>query len=151
MKIEFVMMADAAQAVGGKLFVLGGGWNVHRSGNYPSPIQFSVALSILVPWNEAGVRHSMTVTISDEGGIPIVPAVNGQFEVGKSGDVPPGAMQRALIAVNFVIALPRPGKYTVSATAGSARSERVWFDAIFVGQKVELMPAQADADSERGN
>src|SRR5579859_3451646 len=28
MKIEYALLADAAQAVGGKVFVLGGGWNL---------------------------------------------------------------------------------------------------------------------------
>jgi hypothetical protein len=148
-KIEFLMVADAAQAVAGKLSVLGGAWNVHRSGNFPSPIQFSVALSILVPWNQAGIRHPMSITVADEGGIPIVPPINGQFEVGKSAEIPAGTMQRALVAVNLVLTLPRPGKYTVSATAGDSRNERIWFDAIFVGQKVSL--TTEDNPEERGN
>ena len=137
MKIEFLILADAAQVADGKLYLLGGGWSLHRSGNYPSQIQFAVALSILVPWNEAGTRHPTTLTIADEAGVPIVPELNGQIEVAKSDQIPQGTAQRALVAINFNIALPRPGRYVVSASAGSSMAQTK-FDAIFAGKKVEL-------------
>ncbi len=151
MKIEFLMLADAAQVADGKLFTLGGAWSVHRSGNFPSPIQFAVCLSILVPWNEAGTRHPVTLTIADEGGVPIIPPLNGQFEVGKSPEVAEDTTQRSLLAINLNIAIPRPGKYAVLATAGSSKAE-TQFDAIFVGKKVQLTPGQNPLDgAERGN
>src|SRR5260370_39611657 len=40
MKIEYALLADAAQAVGGKGFVLGGGWDLFRAASYPAPVQF---------------------------------------------------------------------------------------------------------------
>ena len=46
MKIEYALLADAAQAVGGKVFVLGGGWNLFRSASYPAPVQFAVAIGL---------------------------------------------------------------------------------------------------------
>jgi hypothetical protein len=147
MKIEFLILADAAQVVGGKLFMLGGAWNLHRSGNYPSQFQFSVALSILVPWNEAGIRHPFTLTIADDAVLPVMPKIQGQFEVGKSGQIPEGTAQRALVSVNITMAVPRPGKYIVYATAGSSKVDTT-FDAIFIGQKVEFT---AEGSSEKGN
>jgi hypothetical protein len=147
MKIEFLILADSAQVVGGKLFMLGGAWNLHRSGNYPSQFQFSVALSILVPWNEAGIRHPFTLTIADDAGVPVIPQIQGQFEVGKSGQIPEGTAQRALVSVNITMAVPHPGKYIVSSTAGSSKVDTS-FDAIFIGQKVEFTP---EGSSEKGN
>ena len=147
MKIEFLILADSAQVVGGKLFMLGGAWNLHRSGNYPSQFQFSVALSILVPWNEAGIRHPFTLTIADDAGVPVIPQIQGQFEVGKSGQIPEGTAQRALVSVNITMAVPHPGKYIVSSTAGSSKVDTS-FEAIFIGQKVELA---SESPSEKGN
>jgi len=146
MKIEFLILADAAQVVGGKLFMLGGAWNLHRSGNYPSQFQFSVALSILVPWNEAGIRHPFTLTIADDAGVPVIPQIQGQFEVGKE-QIPEGTTQRALVSVNIAMAVPHPGRYIVSSTAGASKVDTT-FDAIFIGQKVALAP---ETSSEKGN
>ena len=147
MKIEFLILADAAQVVGGKLFMLGGAWNLHRSGNFPSQFQFSIALSVLVAWDEAGMAHPFTLTIADDAGIPVVPQIQGQFEVGRSEQIPKGTTQRALVSVNVMMAVPRPGKYIVSATAGTSKVDTS-FDAIFVGQKVELT---SESSSEKGN
>ncbi len=147
-KIEFLILADSAQVADGKLFLLGGGWSLHRSGNFPSQIQFAIGLSVLVPWNEAGIRYPSTLTIADDAGVPIVPPLNGQIEVGKSDQIPNGMTQRALFAVNFNIALPRPGRYVVSATAGSSKTETI-FEAMFVGKKVDFTPETGPL--ERGN
>ncbi len=142
MKIEFLILADAAQVADGKLFLLGGGFTFHRSGNFPSQMQFAVALSIQVPWNEAGIRYPTTLTIADEAGVPIVPVLQGQFEVAKSDQIPQGTTQRAMIAVNFNLQIPRPGRYTVSASAGSSTAETS-FDAIFVGAKAPFTPPKS--------
>ncbi len=140
MKLEFLVVADAAQVADGKLFMLGGGWMFHRAASYPAPAQFGVAVSILVPWNEAGIRYPSTLTIADEAGVPIIPTLNGHFEVGKSEQVPEGTMQRALVAVNFVaIQIPRPGRYVIAATAGTSKIETS-FESVFVGKRVELTP-----------
>jgi hypothetical protein len=147
MKIEFLILSDSAQVVGGKLFMLGGAWNLHRSGNYPSQFQFSIALSVMVPWDEAGIRHPFTLTIADDAGVPVIPQIQGQFEVGKSDQIPNETTQHALVSVNIAMVVPRPGRYIVSATAGSSKVATT-FDAIFIGQKVDLAP---DPIPEKGN
>jgi hypothetical protein len=147
MKIEFLILADSAQVVGGKLFMLGGAWNLHRSGNYPSQFQFSIALSIIVPWDEAGVRHPFTLTIADDAGVPVIPQIQGQFEVGKSDQIPNETAQRALVSVNLTMAVPHPGRYIVSATAGASKVDTT-FDAIFIGQKIAITP---EPSTEKGN
>jgi hypothetical protein len=147
MKIEFLILSDASQVVGGKLFMLGGAWNLHRSGNYPSQFQFSIALSILVPWDEAGIRHQFTLTIADDAGVPVIPQIQGHFEVGKSDQIPKEITQRALVSANITMAVPRPGRYIVSATAGASKVDTT-FDAIFIGQKIALTP---ESSREKGN
>ena len=57
MKIDYAVLADAAQAVGGKIFILGGGWNVFRSAIYPAPVQLAVAVGLGFAGNEVGGRH----------------------------------------------------------------------------------------------
>ena len=148
MKIEFLIMADAAQVVGGKLYMLGGGWTAHRAGNFPSPAQFAICISILVPSNETGIKYPLNITIADEAGVPIALPLNGQFEVGRPPDMPTGTMHRGLFAMNMGMPIPRPGKYVVSAAVGSSKAEVV-FDAVFVGTRTEF-PSVSEPD-EKGN
>src|SRR5712692_6126152 len=54
-----MLLADAAQAVNGKLYILGGGWSV--TGPAPSPS--AIALKIEVPWDEANTRHKLTLDL----------------------------------------------------------------------------------------
>src|SRR5579862_1076406 len=98
MKVEFVILSDAAQVASGKLFLLGGGWSTWRSGVYPAPIQIGIAISILVDWNETGTRYPITVTIADDAGVPVVPPVKGQFEVGRQPDVAKDSIHKVVLA-----------------------------------------------------
>ena len=139
MQVEFVMLADAAQVVGGKLYLLGGAWNVYRATAFPTQAPIALVASILVDRTEAGSRHAVRLTVADEAGIPIIPALDWNLEVSRPEDVDPATPQRSLLAVNTGIQLPRAGRYTFTVTAGSG-TRSVWFDAIFVGTRVEPAP-----------
>src|SRR5262245_4071884 len=136
MQVEFVMLADSAQVVGGKLYVLGGAWNLYRAAAFPTQAPIALVASILVDRSEAGGRHAGRLTVADEAGIPIVPTLDWTVEVGKPEGSDPAVPQRSLLAVNTGIQLPRAGRYSFTVSAGTA-SRSVWFDAIFVGTKVE--------------
>ena len=76
MRVEYVMVADAAQVVGGKLYVLGGGWNQYRATAFPVPMTVSIVTSILVDSPETGHPIVVSLTVADEAGIPIVPEIH---------------------------------------------------------------------------
>ncbi len=134
MKTEFLILADAAQVANGKLFILGGGWTLYRSAVYPAQVQLALGIGILIEWSEAGIRHPVTITMADEGGVLVMPELRGQVEAGKPEELGAGVTQRALLAVNAGLVIPRPGRYVVAATAGASRAE-VCFEAVFVSQK----------------
>ncbi|WP_424669974.1 DUF6941 family protein [Candidatus Binatus sp.] len=151
MKVEFLVLADAVEVADGKLFVLGGGWTVWRSGVYPGQALLGIGGSILVESNEAGTNtaYPLNITIADEAGIPIVPPLKAHFQVGKNLEAPNGASQRVPFAFNAGVRIPRAGRYFINALAGSTSRAQVFFDAIFVGIKVDLTPSTPSA--ERGN
>ncbi len=152
MKIDYAVLADAAQAVGGKIFILGGGWNVFRSPNFPAPAQFAVALGLGFAGNEIGVMCPIKIVIADEAGVPIVPELNGQIETGQlAPDLPAGLPVKVPVAWNINLALPRPGRYAIIVTAGSSQVD-LSFNAVFVGQRVQF-PSESSSvpPSERGN
>jgi hypothetical protein len=149
MKIEYALLADAAQASGGKIFVLGGGWNLFRSASYPAPVQLAIAVGLGFAATEVGVKYPLNVVIADEAGVPIIPEMNGQVETGQPApDVPKTASVKIPVAININLSLPHPGTYGIVVTAGSSTTQ-LSFEAIFAGQKVQLKPE--GSAPERGN
>ncbi len=149
MKIEFALLADAAQAVGGKIYVLGGGWNVFRSANYPAPVHLSIAMGLGFTSNEVGIKYPLNVAVTDEAGIAIIPEMKGQVETGQiAPDFPKGVSVKIPVAITINMPLPHPGTYGIVVTAGSAKTQ-LSFEAIFAGQKVQFAPE--GSMPERGN
>jgi len=149
MKIEYALLADAAQAVGGKIFVLGGGWNLFRSPNFPAPVQLAVAIGLGFTSNEVGIKCPISVVIADDAGVPIIPEVKGQVEAGQTApDMPQTASVKIPVAININLSLPHPGTYGIVVTAGSSTAQ-LSFEAIFAGQKVQFPPE--GTAPERGN
>ncbi len=101
-----MMLADAAQAVGGKLYILGGGWSV-----IPTGLASAIGLYLQVPWDQASVPHTLRLELLDLDGHPVlneeaVPiSIEAQFETGRPAGVKPGTPLDFTMAVN-VPALP---------------------------------------------
>lgn len=149
MRIEYALLADAAQAVGGKIFVLGGGWNLFRAANYPAPVHFAIAIGLGFTSTEVGIKYPLNVVIADEAGVPIIPEMKGQVETGQLAvDFPKGGSVKIPVAINVNLPLPHPGTYGIVVTAGSSKTQ-LSFDAIFAGQKVQFAPE--GSAPERGN
>ena len=71
-----LMLADSAQAVGGKLYILGGGWSLTG----PEPASFALAGKIEVPWDQAGFSHTFRLALFDSDGQVRDPTVRAQLE-----------------------------------------------------------------------
>ena len=84
-----VLLCDFAEAVNGKLYVMGGGWNMLFAPNHP--VNVTVAVVLAVGWDEANRRHPLAVALLDHDGNQVeiaghAVAVGSEFEVGR----PPG-------------------------------------------------------------
>ena len=92
-----MLLADAAQEVDGKLYVLGGGWSVMG----PEVGPMALAIKIDVPWTAANQKHRFSLELlSEDGQQPEVQTAEGiarsrvsfegEFEVGRPPGLPPG-------------------------------------------------------------
>ncbi len=103
-----LLLADAAQVVGGKLSLLGAGWNVAGPGG--SPIPMAVGIVVRVPWNETNQRHKFLAALLTEDGQPTFNdrgepiRAEGEFEVGR----PPGTKAGASFNTPFAFQLTIP-------------------------------------------
>jgi hypothetical protein len=124
-----LMLADSAQEVGGKLYILGGGWSVTGPVVPPS----AVAVKIDVPWDEANRAHSWVLRLIDEDGMPVLVdadggelRVEGTFEVGRPPGVRPGTPIDVPLAVNFGPLPLRPGTRYVWELSIDGRLDEDW-------------------------
>jgi Family of unknown function (DUF6941) len=111
-----MMLADAAQEVGGKLYILGGGWSVTG----PGPAPMAIALKIEVPWDRTNERHDLLLELIDEDGAPVrvssaegenVPLqVTGALEVGRPPGIKPGTPIDSTLAISFGPLPLEPGR-----------------------------------------
>ena len=121
-QVEFLVLANHAEAVNGLLYISGGGWTEHWRNVQPGqplpPSTLGVAVGILVPWNETNRRHRLIVRVEGEDGQAVVPPIEGEFEMGRPPGFPPGIDQRSVLAINANLQFPSAGGYRVVAECG---------------------------------
>jgi hypothetical protein len=128
-----MLLADAAQAIAGKLYILGGGWNVTG----PVPVPSAIALYIEVPWDQANQRHRIQLALLTSDGQPVRVAqpadqapqplqVEGEFEVGRPPGMTPGSPISAALAITIgPVPLP-PASRFVWRLSIDGRSNEDW-------------------------
>jgi len=120
-RIEYVVVADHAEALNGKLYLHGAGWTdvTPPTGpqGQPGIVHIGLAASILVGWNETNRRFPLTLTIVHEDGDELV-RINAQIEAGRPAGLTPGADLRNLLAVGANLAFPKLGSYELRAQLG---------------------------------
>jgi len=113
-----MMLADAAQAAEGKLYILGGGWSVTG----PTPGPSASALFIPVPSDRTNVEHRFRFDLVASDGNPVeletdagaeeAVTFEGSFEVGRPPGVKPGTSIDVPLAINVgPLPLPPGGRY----------------------------------------
>ena len=112
-----MLLADSAQAVNGKLYILGGGWSLIGPESAPS----AIAMKIDVPWNESNKRHTLRLDLLTEDDQPVmIPTQIGErpvqitsyFEVGRPPGLTPGQDLDVALAINIgPLPIPPGGRY----------------------------------------
>jgi hypothetical protein len=109
-----LMLADAAQAVNNKLYILGAGWSLTG----PEPTPSAIALHVKVPWDQANERHRLRLELLDSDGQPVVIpdegplAIEADFEVGRPAGLIRGTPIDVSMAVTIgPISIPPGGRY----------------------------------------
>lgn len=103
-----MLLADSAQAVGGKLYILGGGWSVIG----PAPTPMALAIKIDLPWDRANMKHhwrlelldldERAITIPTGSGNEREPLfLEGELEVGRPPGLKAGTALDIPLAINL--------------------------------------------------
>lgn len=128
-----ILLCDSAQAIAGKLFVLGGGLSVIG----PKPQPLALAIHVTVPWDRANIKHDWKLELIDEDGRPVTMGdkavtVQGQFEAGRPTGLRAGTPLGVALAINLTALRLKSGVgYSfVFSVDGDARPE--WRSQLFV-------------------
>ncbi len=108
-----MLLADSAQAVDGKLYILGGGWSMCG----PGPTPMGLAIKIEVPWDRTNMQHSARIELLDADGEVVTPpgadepvVIEAEFEVGRPPGLKPGTPIDLPLAVNVAPLPLEPGQ-----------------------------------------
>lgn len=126
------MLADAAQNAAGKLYVLGGGWDVIQAAQFPLQLpQVSIVLKLALPWSDADRQQEIRVDLEDEDGGAVLPQpVVGNFTVGRPQQAIPGDDLSLLLTLSIApLVLPGPGRYVFRLSVDGVELARTTFRA----------------------
>lgn len=118
----YILLADFAEAIGGKLYIQGGGWS-HLTLVTPL-VDIYVAGMVYVPWDDANRRRRLLLQLIDQDGIEVhideqPVEMRGDFEVGRPPGMTPGTEIEFPISAKFAGMPLRPGRYKFQLTVGA--------------------------------
>ncbi|HEX5368227.1 MAG TPA: hypothetical protein VFY10_02310 [Dehalococcoidia bacterium] len=127
MRVEWLILADAAQVNGGKLYLMGGGWDqLNVSSAFPVQQRMGLAASFMVPWNETNQKRNVELSMVTDDGEEML-KINGQVEVGRPAGIPAGSEQRAQLSADMGVEFKKPGVYSIIARIDGEEASRIAF------------------------
>ena len=129
MWVEWLILADAAEVVNNKLYLMGGGWDrlsVHT--DFPVAQHFGIALSVVVTPEETEKTHGFALDVlSPEG--KLLATIEAEFEVGRIAGSEK-RNQRWQFATSVDLSLERPGSYPVVIHLNRLEAARQVFEVL---------------------
>lgn len=140
--VDIALLADAVQASRGKLFVLGGGWDVLTVARFPARHpSMGIGLRVRVPWGWPEDTVSLAVELQDEDGGGVLPGpLSAPVPVRRPDHLTEGSdvtLVRALTFTNIVFRTA--GAYSFVVSVDGVVRERLRFH-------VRVRPGQSSDD-----
>ncbi len=129
-EVDFLLLADRAEVLNGKLYMMGGAWDRRHIREIGSPVPLTIVVGVLVPWNLTNEPHRLRIQIEDEDDNPVPPEVEATVNVGRPVSATQGQSFRATAVINNRWTLPRYGVYRAVASVAGYGQKRVAFYAV---------------------
>jgi hypothetical protein len=81
--IDYLLVADYAEVIGGKSYIMGAGWDRFSPASYPAQLKLGIGVGIRVPYMQANVSHHLTVMLRNSDGLEIL-KIEGDLETGRA-------------------------------------------------------------------
>ncbi len=130
--IDFLILADRAEGINGKLYMMGGAWTEIRVRDFSQPLAFSLSVGVLVLWNATNKEHALEIRVESDDGTVLPPPIPVKLNMGRPPQAIPGQEFRSIIAINGAWKLPGEGTYRVTAELADGVSKRTAFRALAI-------------------
>lgn len=97
-RVDSFVVADWAEAVNGKLYLMGGGFDTVFAASFPFMHRFAFGAILRVPWNDTNRRLPIEAVLETEQREEVALMVRGELETGR----PAGARRGAATNIVFV-------------------------------------------------
>lgn len=121
MDIDYALICDYAEAVNGKMYIMGAGWENYTAAVMPANLRLAVALGVRFGWDETNKAAPVLIRVEDDDGQELV-RIEAQMNIGRPPALPPGSTQLAQMAANVPLTVTRHGGYIVLARAGEGET-----------------------------
>ena len=129
-QVEFAMVADAVQAVGGKLYVIGGGWDTLFVRSFPARHPtMGIGMRIRVPWSHVD-EFTLSVDLVDEDGASLFKgrALSQKIRVNRTPSMAAGSDMGVMRAFTFNnLVFPKEGGYAFRIAMNDSEVSRLRF------------------------
>jgi hypothetical protein len=127
MQIGFLMLTDHSEVLNGKVYAMGGGWNMLRFAELPVEHRFGIAFGVDVAWDETNRRHGLTLEIQGPDGERLGDELSFEIETGRPAGSVAGQDQRVVISFDANASLVSAGPHAVVIRAGESELGRSRF------------------------
>lgn len=126
-QVEFVILADRAEVLNGKLYMMGGGWDRLTLADLSQPTGINFAVGLQIPWNFTNQELTLTLSVESEDGQGVHGDLRGSVNVGRPPDAIPGQSFHFVLAAGAPIKFPQYGGYRVVAAVGDGDPNQMIF------------------------
>lgn len=140
MNLAFLILADHSEALNGKLYAMGGGWNTLRFPSLPREWAFTVAFAVDVPWDETNRRHRLSLQLEDPDGGLLGDPFAMEFEAGRPPGSIPGQDQRIVLSMGTQNTFAGTGPHAVVVKVNDEEIGRARFQVIRI--PAEMLPPE---------
>jgi hypothetical protein len=134
MKIDNALLCEAATVRDGLLFILGGGITVTGRPEFPSPLQMTLAVRVVMHREEISGQHELEIVLNDEDGASVV-----RVKVGF------GLLDPEVVPVGEEVAMPIPWNFPGRPLIPHAG--RYSFELLIDGIHLKSVPFTAALDT----
>jgi hypothetical protein len=118
MDLGFLLLTDHSEALNGKLYAMGAGWNMLRFPQLPFDFGFGIGLGIDVEWNETNRQHTLELEILSPDGERLGDPFRLDFETGRPPGTLQGQDQRMVLSLITRLRFETAGPHRVRVTVG---------------------------------
>jgi hypothetical protein len=120
-EIDYLLVADRAEVVNGKLYLMGGSWDRIQPQQFPHRMMLGIALGVRIPFAHTDDQHTVAIELLHNDTRMI------GFEAKLATGRPPGMAGMDMLvpmAFNIPIAIPGEGQVTLKAVIDGKSGRR---------------------------